>query len=167
MSLTLSLSRRTGEGIKREDSEKSRGERAGAGEVTNSRGASLSLTAESERRGPVATGAHRAGDSFLILSTRRLISRDAPSADGEDPGSLHFGRDDTRNGRRREKDPGFFPFGFAQGFGGWKRSLFRRALNDTKKQCARACSSSPVVGLRKALLWGHGLCNQRKVKSEK
>src|SRR5208282_1141550 len=27
---------------------------------------------------PVATGAHRAGDSFLILPTGRLISRDAP-----------------------------------------------------------------------------------------
>ena len=31
-----------------------------------------------------------------------------------------------------EKDSGFFPFGFTQGFGGWKRSLFRRAQNDTK-----------------------------------
>ena len=48
----------------------------------------------------------------------------------KDPGSLHYadsGRDDKK---RRIAEPGFFPFGFAQGFGGWKRSLLRRAQND-------------------------------------
>ncbi len=37
-------------------------------------------------------------------------------------------------GLRREQEPGFFPFGLAQGYGWWKRSHREALWNDTKRK---------------------------------
>ncbi len=63
---------------------------------------------------------------------RRILNR--ASALYKDP-HLHPLPCRARKLRERQRiDPGFFPFGCAQGFGGWTRSLLRRALNDRKKR---------------------------------
>jgi hypothetical protein len=44
--------------------------------------------------------------------------------------------------RGKEKDPGFFPFGCAQGFGWWKQSYREALQNDRKKRKIRGPSTS-------------------------